>query len=184
MNTKYYKRYCSSIEQVENYELALKDDFKGWNCHHRLETHNSDGKRRLADISMKELIALGMYYDRPPKELIFLTELEHKHLHNVGKPSNRKGKHHSEEARKKMSESRKGNQNNKGKHHSDETKRKISEANKGKHHSEESKKKMSEAQKGKHWYNNSEVSVQAKECPEGFVKGRICKLVDGKQVWY
>ena len=33
-------------EQIENYELAKADDFKGWHCHHRLETHTADGKKR------------------------------------------------------------------------------------------------------------------------------------------
>lgn len=55
-----------------------------------------------------------------------------------------KGKHHkpfSEETRKKMSESRK-------KSHSDpEVRRKMSEARKGKHYSEETKRKMSQAAK-------------------------------------
>lgn len=26
---------------------------------------------------------------------------------------------------------------------------------------------------GTHWYNNGEVNIKAKECPEGFVKGRL-----------
>lgn len=59
-----------------------------------------------------------------------------------------KGKHHSAETRKKMSEAMKGNTNTKGKRHSEEHKKKISEAMKGKKFSEEHKKKMSEAQKG------------------------------------
>lgn len=125
---RYFKLYCDNIENVENYEKALADNFKGWNCHHRLETHNSDGERRLVDITQNELKALDMYYHRSPEELIFLTTLEHLRLHNKGKPSWNKGKHHSEE-----------------------TKRKMSEALKGKHLSEETKKKMSEAFKGKHW---------------------------------
>ena len=53
------------------------------------------------------------------------------------------GKTHSEESKRKMSDTRKG------KTHSEETKRKQSEAKKGKTFSEESKRKMSEAQKGK-----------------------------------
>ncbi|MCX5781777.1 MAG: NUMOD3 domain-containing DNA-binding protein [Elusimicrobia bacterium] len=60
-----------------------------------------------------------------------------------------KGKHPSEEARRKNSESHKGNKHPLyGKHRSDETKRKISKAHKGKHHSEETRRKMSETRKG------------------------------------
>lgn len=71
MNLKYYKRYyCKDIENVENFEKAKADNFKGWHCHHRLETHNSDGERRLVDISHNELKALGMsrwFYSRKTK---------------------------------------------------------------------------------------------------------------------
>ena len=170
---KHPSSYCSELERVENYELALKDNFKGWDCHHRLETHTSDGERRLVDISCKELKALGMYYNRPPEELIFLTVFDHVSLHHRGKPGTWIGRHHSEETKKKISEARKG------KKLSEETRNKISEANKGhpgyfigkhhskewimnksdsmkgennpfygNHHSEETKKKISEAQKG------------------------------------
>jgi len=71
------------------------------------------------------------------------------------------GKAHSEEAKKKMSEARKGeNSPMWGKPRSEETRKKISEANKGKHagenspmwgkpKSEETRKKISEAKKGK-----------------------------------
>ena len=58
-----------------------------------------------------------------------------------------KGKHHSEESKRKMSESRKGNNNWLGKYHSEVTKEKISKAMKGnknwlgKHHTEESNEK-------------------------------------------
>ena len=97
-----------------------------------------------------------------------------------GKPGYWCGKHFSEAHLKKLSEAKKGKPSNRrGVHLSDETKRKISEVQKGKKLSEETKQKLS----GWHWYNNGEISVQAKECPEGFVKGRICKLVDGKKVY-
>lgn len=57
----------------------------------------------------------------------------------------------SEETRKKISEANKGNTAwNKGKTHTKETKKKISESHKGKCISEETKKKLSEAHKGKH----------------------------------
>lgn len=157
---RYCKNYCDNIKNVENYEKAKADNFKGWDCHHRLETHNSDGERRSVDITRKELIALDMYYNRPPEELIFLTTKEHHCLHNKGKPR-------SEETRKRISEAMKGERNpmygrsRKGHSVSKETRKRISEALKGHSVSEETKKKKSEALKGKHW-----------------------KLVDGKRVWY
>lgn len=95
-----YKQYCKDYENIENYNKALADNFVGWECHHRLETHTSDGERRLVDITRKELIALDTYYDRPSEELIFLTKSEHKTLHH-------KGKKLSEETRKKLSEAAK-----------------------------------------------------------------------------
>ena len=161
-----YKQYCKEPENIENYQKAKKDDFVGWHCHHRLETHTPDGKRRDVDISYKELQALGMYYNRPASELIFLTTREHNAFN--------KGKTKSDEARRKMAEAKKG------KPKSEETRRKMREAKKGekhpmhgKHHSEEAKKKMRKAQTGKHWYNNGEKEVFSKECPEGFVPGRL-----------
>lgn len=169
------KRFCcEDISKIENYELAKKDDFRGWCIHHRLETHNSDGERRSIDISRKELIALNMYFNRPADELIFLTKAVHVRLHHKGKPGPNRGKHPSEETRRKMSEKKKG------KHRSEETRRKISEAgkgrqgwNKGLHRSEETKRKISETLKRKHWFNNGHINVRAIDCPEGFTPGRL-----------
>lgn len=95
------------------------------------------------------------------------------------------------EYRKRLSESHKGIPSaNKGKHPSEESKRKNAEAHKGKTawnkgkkgiYSEESLKKMSEhsknkippSQKGKHHYNNGVDNILAFECPEGWVKGWV-----------
>ena len=182
-----YKQYCKDYKNIENYQKAKKDNFTGWHCHHRLETHNSDGERRLVDITREELLALGMYYNRPSGELIFLTVEEHTSLHHKGKPGPNKGKKFSEETRRKMSESLKGeNHYMYGKRHSEETKKRISKAmkgrpspNKGKHLSVESKKKISAVNIGNkhtlgmHWYNNGKINTVAKECPEGFVHGML-----------
>ena len=173
------KSYCKEdISLIENYDKAVADKRRVWHCHHRRETiYTRSG--------LKEI---GEYYNRPACELIFLTPTDHRRLHNLGKPSGMKDKHHSAETRKKMSESKKGENNPLfGKHHSAEALNKMSESKKGenhpmfgKHRSEETRKKISEANKGKnywikgtHWYNNGVKSIKAKTCPEGFVKGRI-----------
>lgn len=70
-------------EQIENYEIALKDNFLGWVIHHRLETHDYDGKIRENEIFPNELKENGLYFNRPAKELIFLKRSEHRHLHNI-----------------------------------------------------------------------------------------------------
>lgn len=196
MELEYYKRYCKDIEDVENYEKALSDNFVGWDCHHRLETHTSDGERRKIDITRKELIALDMYLNRPAEELIFLTRSEHIILHNHSIERGKKisktkiGQRRSNETKRKLSIA------HKGKHLSEETKKKMSEALKGRSFSKEHKNKLSEAlkchtvseetkkrisekskgntnTKGRHWYNNGKINVMSKECPDGFVPGML-----------
>ena len=78
-----------------------------------------------------------------------------------------------------------------GRHHTEETKKKLSEANKGKQlgkdnpfygktHSEESKKRIGAINKvkmkGMRFFNNGKINIRAKECPDGFIPGRIKKL--------
>ena len=164
-----FEYFCKDCEKIENYQKAKADNFKGWDCHHRLETHNSDGERRLVDITVAELKALGMYYNRPPEELIFLRKGEHTALRKV-----------SDSTKKKLSDT------GKGRPKSEETKKKMSEAKKdrytgennsfyGKHHSEESKRRNAEAHKGMRWYNNGKINTMSKECPAGFIPGRLRK---------
>ena len=143
------KAYCrDDISLIENYDKAIADKTQVWDCHHRRETI----------YSAKELIDIGEYYNRPACELIFLTPSNHRRLHNLGK-------HPSEESRKKMSEAKKGENNYWfGKHRSAEARKKMSEANKG-----------NTKTKGKFWFNNGIINIRSKECPEGFVKGRIKK---------
>ena len=176
----HFEKLCKDYENIENFEKAKADNFKGWCCHHRLQTWTSDGERRLVDISMDELKALGMYYNRPASELIFLTRSEHKSLHNEGNKYHL-GKHHSAESNYKNSEA------HKGKKLSEEHKKKIGEAQKenknalGHCVSAEHKNKIVAAMKGnkyhlgKHWYNNGKISKRAYECPPGFVPGRLQK---------
>lgn len=88
----YLVTYCKDYTKIENYDRALADKFVGWQLHHRLETHNSDGERRSVDLGFEELKALNMYYNRPPEELILMKRKEHRQLHTLGK-SNNTGKH-------------------------------------------------------------------------------------------
>ena len=165
------KRFCKDdFSLIENYDKAIADKTQTWHCHHRRETI----------YSRSGLIEIGEYYNRPACELIFLTPNEHHKLHkigennpNFGKPAWNNGKHHSEETRKKMSEANKGENNPMfGKHHSEETRKKMSEALKSK----------PTCIKGTHWYNNGVKSIQAKTCPEGFVKGRLPGLNVGRKL--
>lgn len=117
-----YEHYCKDdLSKIENYDKAMADPTQTWICHHRLETHRytdrtrTSWERRDENVSVKTLIAFGVYYNRPAAELIFLPDSEHKSLHH-------KGKKLSEETRRKFSEVQKG------KRLSEETRRKLSEA--------------------------------------------------------
>lgn len=65
---------------IENYELAKADNFKGWDLHHRLEL-TLDGEPAL---KYKDLIRMGMYFNRPYFELIYLRKKDHYRLHFLG----------------------------------------------------------------------------------------------------
>lgn len=98
------KRYCKDdISLIENYEQAKNDDTQIWLCHHRDEVKILPSGIRVVR-SVKELKENGRYFNCPANELIFLTLSEHSRLH--GKAQERKQM--SEETRKKISESSKG----------------------------------------------------------------------------
>jgi hypothetical protein len=135
------KLYCTDdISLIENYDKAVADTTKTWQCHHRLEIH-SDYRNSIHDLKM-----MNLYYNRPAEELIFLTHAEHVKLHHTGTK-------HSEETKQKISATEKCTKSTYSpmycKQHSEETRKKISEAHKGKRHSEETKRKMSASHKGK-----------------------------------
>ncbi len=135
--------FSKDFVQIENYQLAVSDETQIWDCHHRRETE--ENKTR------EQLINEGLYYNRPPEELIFLKHGEHIKLHNIGKISWNKGISLSEEHKRKLSESLKGW--NKGKQLPEETRIKMSEVKRGKKRkpfSEDTRKKMSEARKKYH----------------------------------
>ena len=134
-------KFCYELENVENYELAKRDNFKGWVIHHRLETHFSDGSIRpnKCNITVDELKELDMYYNRPADELIFMKKSEHIKLHCLLN-TNFKPLY--------------GNKHTLGFHPSAESKAKMSKAAKNVVHTQEWNKKVSESQK-KYWDNVS-----------------------------
>ena len=85
-------------------------------------------------------------------------------VHRFGKYNPMYGKHLSDEAKEKLSNSKKGKPSwNKGKQLSESTKEKLRIANIGKRHSEESKKKMSESRKGeRNWNYGKHLSKETK----------------------
>lgn len=191
--------YCVDITKVENYDKAIADNTQTWHCHHRNESY----------YTSDDLIRLGLYYNCPPCELIFVTAKEHckmKHIGNKGAAGRKlseetkrklseahKGKHLSEETRQKMSKIHKGK---KRKPFSEESKRKMSESHKGKyvgknspsfgkHHSDEAKRKMSESHKGKHLSeeHKNAIKLAHKDIKHDFCKNMTWKVIDGKRVW-
>lgn len=108
---------CEDFSKIENYAEAIADTTQTWDCHHRLELIATGG---VCDVTKQDLIDWNLYYDRPAEELIFLTKKEHLSLHKRNN-KNTKCKHHSEEAKKKMSESAKG------RHWTEEQKKMLSE---------------------------------------------------------
>ena len=135
MISKLIFKYCSEDPSlVENYEKAFNSNEK-WECHHRLEIQENK------TYSKKELISMNLYWNRPAVELIFMTKKEHIRLHNF----NRK---HSEETRKKISQSRK-NLLLIESTRSEEFKKKMSELNSGKNNPMYGKKRPDISEKNK-----------------------------------
>lgn len=105
MIRKRIKELCKDYQNIENYDKAIDDTTQTWECHHRLETHFSDGSQKPVSgyLSYKELIALGMYWNRPAEEFMFLTRAEHNSLHKTNN-NGLKGHKHSEETKNKISQ--------------------------------------------------------------------------------
>lgn len=125
-----FMKFCpDDYMLIENYELALADNFKDWICHHI----NGETTTR------ETLLELGLYYNVPYYMLKFVTREEHNRIHNNlakyikvnGNPN--KGKHFSQDTKNKMSQGRIGNTNAKGHTLSVEKRIKHSKLLKGKH---------------------------------------------------
>lgn len=156
VNEKHVIKFCVNYKDIENYEQAINDKDQIWVCHHRLETHFSDGTERPKDaqLTVDELILLEMYYHRPPEEFIFLPRSKHISLH-------KKNSHFTEEAKRKISE-----HNARywlGKKLPEESKRKSSETKKGHKVSEETRRKISNTLKGHPAWNKGKKGIYSEE---------------------
>ena len=100
ISTKHAKMYCDGdYTLIENYREAVEDITKTWHCHHRKETDEG--------LTRTELKEMGLYYHRPPSELIFLTESAHRSLHDRTRPP------FTKEWKEKMSKAKKGKKKSK-----------------------------------------------------------------------
>ena len=72
------KHYCSEdISLIKNYHQAIADQTKMWDIHHRRES-DYEGRTLFTKTQLKEM---GLYFNRPASELIFVTRAMHKKLH-------------------------------------------------------------------------------------------------------
>lgn len=140
---------CEEISLIENYNEAVNDTTQIWDCHHRKEIELNKNRQ--------ELIDMGLYYNRPANELIFITHSDHTKLHQTNKKVNQSTKDLISEAAKK----RVGDKNPfYGKHHTEESRQKIKDNHPdfkgekhpmyGKHHTEEAKQKMKKPKSEEH----------------------------------
>lgn len=150
---------------IENYELAKADNFKGWVLHHRLE-FDLEGNEVHTPESLNRL---GMYYNRPYFELIYLTRSEHNRIHRLNKKL-------SQETKNKLSKAHIGKSTwNKGISPSQDTKDKITNTLKGHTLTQEHKDNVSKALKGKVPKNLATLHKAR--------KGKKLVIVNGKRTY-
>ena len=191
------KYCCEDISLIENFEKAAADTTQVWHIHHRKETDENTTRATLIknglyyDRPANELIFLTKakhnsvhFKDKKLSEDLkhkmsesgkgkVLSEEHRKHISEAtsGENNGMYGKNHSEESRKKISETRKARIAageivvNTSQCHTVEGNKKISEKAKerlkdptkhpmyGRHQSEETKRKISEANKGRIRWN-------------------------------
>lgn len=165
---KRLRRICKEYELVENYNEAVADTEKKWVLHHRKELVATGGERFMR---AEELIELGLYFDLPKEDLIFLRKDIHDAMHKKECPnteeSNRKrseamkGREFSKAHRMHLAEKKFGNTNAKGTIRSDEYKEKQKTSHLGK-------------KKGWIWIHNNYINVQIMKgtaIPNGFELG-------------
>ena len=138
--SKNHIKFCPDhYTEIENYDLALADNFVGWVCHHR------NGE----EFSKEWLIQNNMYYNRTdPHEFKFVTTAEHKRIHCKYTGLAQKGVKRSDEFKKHVSDALSGRQlSEEHRKHLSESRIGKSSWSKGKQLSPEHRRKLSEARK-------------------------------------
>lgn len=156
LNFKFISEEDIMTKYAEEYEIIkLK-----YNEYNRNRKHTLVSRQKMSVSHLGNSNCLGKVYSKEVRDRMSESKKGDKN-HRYGKTwsdevrkkisDGNKGHVHSEEHKKKISESVKKNPPFKGRNHSEEAKKKISEARKGKGHphSEESKKKISEAWKNR-----------------------------------
>lgn len=190
---EFLHRDVESSEKLSELEIKeLKSSFQGIRCINPLclnkcnpvfssnvdmtgYKHSEEYKQYMRNINLRER---NPFYGKKHSE---------ESRRRIGEKS--KGRKKTEEERKKLSDAMKKNnpmhnpevrKNHYMATHNPEYRRMKSEMCKGKnnpnygnHWSDEMKKKLSEKKKGLKAYNNGEICIMARECPEGFVLGYL-----------
>lgn len=173
--TQNVHKFCKDdYTKIENYELAKADNFKDWCIHHRLAL-TLDGEFAH---TREDLIRMNMYYNRPYFELIFMKRSEHQILHNKIRKVGGWKLCFTEEHKKKISESMKGNTNSRGTIATAATRYKISKSLKKSSKFREFMKWQGERNTmnftGRHWYNDgvNNFFIFDKDAKDNYIKGR------------
>ena len=134
INYEIAKNYCcEDISSIENFEIAATDTSEVWHIHHRKETDENITRKTLIENNLyynrpaAELIFLtkAMHNSTHFKNRKLSDEVR-RHMSEGGK-----GKKLSDEHKRHISEATSGDGNGMyGKHHSDESKNKISQTRK------------------------------------------------------
>lgn len=117
ISTRWSKQFCSEpLENIENYDRAVEDTEHMWECHHRAEI------LPCGVYSREDLKKVGLYWNRPASELIYIRHDEHRTLH---------AKNRKPETTRQIAE--KVAMFNRGRKLCDEHRRKLSLSHMGKH---------------------------------------------------
>lgn len=171
-NDEHYELWGHNLDGTFEYGKYVTFVTEEW--HSDYHKHSEETRKKMSDSRKGEKCYwYGKHRDTTTKEKLSIAckgktsgknnGMYGKHRTDEAKEKLRNanlGKKHSDEAKKKISESNKLNYTdehrqainaaNKGKKLSDETKKKISDANKGKTHSDETKKLLSEIHKNRY----------------------------------